>query len=438
MIRLYDMYQETAKDLDFSLQVSGVDSPVIVINDNGFLPKGATSPYAYFCGINDQSQGTALYFNQVQVPEFWEITGNANQGEVFYYNQKKANIYYAHPKNQRLVQTVDWLDQSGKVRYTDHYNQYGWRFAQTSFSSNEEIIQKTYYNKNQQEVIVENIKTGGILLSFEDKLYTFKGRSDFIIFFLKHMEYDLSSILLNSLSTPLIVSLNLQEKGKDVLFWQESLHNELPGNMQFILNNPSQRIKKIVIHEKETYQRALDLAPEDKQHYFVYLPYLYPKISSKKNINECLILTNSDQIEGLEMLLNELPDRTFHIAALTEMSQKLMKYQFRDNVHLYPNVTTQIVEQLLRQCSVYLDINYGSEIFSGVRQAYEHQLKIFAFNETVHQQRFVQPDHLFSRHQLDEMVKAIKSFTVEQQQALQQHRQEEDNKTIDSYRAFFK
>ena len=44
---------------------------------------------------------------------------------------------------------------------------------------------------------------------------------------------------------------------------------------------------------------------------------------------------------------------------------------------------------------IYLDINHSNELLQAVRQAFEHNLLILGFNQTVHNSSYIAPDHLF-------------------------------------------
>ena len=44
MIFLCDNYHQASKDLAYTLQVAGCDATTVVINPDGFLPKGTQSP----------------------------------------------------------------------------------------------------------------------------------------------------------------------------------------------------------------------------------------------------------------------------------------------------------------------------------------------------------------------------------------------------------
>ncbi|WP_164682797.1 hypothetical protein [Streptococcus hyointestinalis] len=79
MIKLYDWLIQDSLALDYSLNQAGFSGQTIVINENGFLPEGMTSPYSYFCGFEKSENRLPLYFNELPVPAFWQIAGNNSQ-----------------------------------------------------------------------------------------------------------------------------------------------------------------------------------------------------------------------------------------------------------------------------------------------------------------------------------------------------------------------
>ena len=74
---------------------------------------------------------------------------------------------------------------------------------------------------------------------------------------------------------------------------------------------------------------------------------------------DALILTNSDQIEQVEAIVEALPDVTFRIAAVTEMSSKLLDMLRYPNVVLYQNASPQKIQELYQLSDIYLDINHS-------------------------------------------------------------------------------
>lgn len=410
MIKLYDWMNQSSKDLDDSLEQAGYAGLSLVINEDGFLPEKMTSPYAYFCGFSDDKTGRPLYFNELTVPDYWQIAGTNSQAQVFDGNHQRATIFYAEPKHLRWIKNVDWLSQTGKVRFTDHYNQYGWRFARTDFTANQEATVKTYFDRSGQEIIVENFKTGDIILNWQKQVYFFKNRVEFLGYYLGLLGVDSSELWINSLSTPFFVSRYLGGEGRDILFWQEDIGDNIPGNMQFIFNHPQDRIKRIIVQKKTAYDRLLTLLPEDKKDIINYLGYIYPDKKQASQDKEILILTNSDQVEQLDKLVAALPDYRFHIGALTEMSERLTRFGQFSHVKLYPNISVKQSQALFEQCNLYFDINHGSEILDSVRQAFEYNQILFAFSNTAHHKEFVLPEHIFNPDAAEELIDKVKSI----------------------------
>ncbi|KXT72528.1 GftB: Glycosyl transferase, family 8 [Streptococcus gordonii] len=236
MIQLFDYYNQETQDLHDSLLAAGYDCPTIVIEANGFLPDDMISPYTYFLG-DEEGADHPLFFNQVPVPPFWEITGDHQSARVSDMGEERARIHYASQAKGRLVKQVDWLDKKGQLRLSERYNKQGRCFAKTAYKSAQEAFNTTYYSTDGQERIVENHATGDIILTLDQEpLRIFKSRVDFIRFFLERLDFDLDYILFNSLAFSFLVSHSLTGRaGKDILFWQEPLYDELPGNMQLIL-----------------------------------------------------------------------------------------------------------------------------------------------------------------------------------------------------------
>lgn len=394
MINLFEHYNQSSWDLHYSLIVSGYDNPTIVVNDNGFLPEDVTSPYLYFTGF-DRAQGNPLYFNAVEVPDFWEISGNNSEGEIFEFNQKRGHIHYANPKHQRLVQTVDWYDQNGRIRLIDRYNKFGYRYAQTNVNLEGQETFTTYFNKDNQEVITENHTTGDIILNTQGKVHLFKSRVEFVIFYLKSAGYYLDCIFYNSLATPFLVAYYLDIPGQDILFWQEGIEDSLPGNMT-LLHEATRRQTKVVVQQQDVYAKMQSIMTPHQASGTTCLGFLYPFKRQNTNRKDILILTNSDQLDGIEELASQQTHYHFHIGAITEMSSKLMDMGRYSNVSLYPNISQQQVNRLYASCDYYLDINQGNEILSAIRAAFENNMLILAFENTKHNPLYTATENTFA------------------------------------------
>ena len=400
-VLLLDNYGEESELLYLSFRKAGFAGPVIVIEDNGFLPEDVISVYQYFCGDFRNSTkvpGRARYFNQINVPDYWEISGNNSGGSVHDLHRERGRIFYAEPKHKRLVRVVDWQDEKGTVRSSDHYNRYGALYARTFFNKDGKRFCKAYFDAEGRETVLENFVTHDIILNRDGRVCIYKSKVDFVLKLLEELGVMGSRIFFNSLSTPLFVSERLgAERKQDVLFWQERERNDIPGNMQLILSGGSKRTKAIYVQKKDSYRKLLELgAPKETVKPLGFV-YSYSRQNTYKN--EALICTDSDWIEGCEELVKALPRMHFHIAAITEMSSKLMSMSQYKNVTLYPGARPGLIGELFDTCDYYLDINHGREIVSAVKRAFLHDQLIVGFRQTLHNRTFIAAEHVFDGHE---------------------------------------
>lgn len=125
----------------------------------------------------------------------------------------------------------------------------------------------------------------------------------------------------------------------------------------------------------------------------------------KKNhiVGDALILTISDKIEQLDYLLDNLPDICFHIAAPVQFSEKIRKLETKYNVRLVTVTTEQQIDTLVNMCDFLLDINHFQEVDSIVSKFVQAGKPVFAFDNTVHENKGQEvfwsstPDKLVSR-----------------------------------------
>ena len=403
-VLLLENYKEDSEMLHQSFRRAGFTGPVIVIEDDGFFPEDVLSVYQYFSGdfkASGKVPGKARYFNQINVPDYWEISGNNTNGKVRDLHHERGHIFYAEPKHKRLVRVVDWMDEKGNVRVSDHYNRYGALYARTFFSKNAKRFCKAYFDAEGRETILENFVTHDIILNRDGRVYVYKSKVDLILKLLEELNAMGSRIFFNSLSTPLFVSERMPaERQQDVLFWQEGARNDIPGNMQLILNGGAKRTKTIYVQKKDSYEKLIELGASKEVLAPLGFSYAYSRQNAFKN--KALICTNSDRLEKSEELIKALPEMQFHIAALTEMSSKLMSLSRYQNVILYPGARSEMIEELFRSCDYYLDINHEAEIMSAVKQAFLHNQLILGFRQTLHNKAYVAPEHVFENQ--EEMI----------------------------------
>ena len=409
IVLLFDYFNLGSRDLLASFLNAGIQVKAAVINDDGFLPDNVENVFESFLG--DFPGGKPLYFNQIKVPEYWQISGNNSNGSVHDKSKERGRIFYSEPKNKRLVRVVDWLDDDGKVKASDHYNKYGVCYARTIFNKDEKKVSKSYFDKDGAEIIVENFVTGDIILNYEGATNIFKNRTEFVVYYLKHKGYDNCRLFFNSLSIPFFVSnaLPVDENRKcDILFWQETIGGEIPGNMQLILDNKVSRCKKIAVQNSVSYDKLKKLSGAEK--IIFKLGYIYPFERPNLGRKEALICTNTENVEKLKEVATALPEVKFHVAALTEMSAKLLSHERYDNVIMYPNIKMSTLHTLFVQCDYYLDINHEGEIVNATRQAFIQNQLILAFNETSHGAFYTAPENRFNSKDFRKLIYRLKDL----------------------------
>lgn len=388
IVLLFDYFNRQSQDLLASFQAAGYEINAAVINDDGFLPDSVENVFEYFLGSFEnpgEGPGKPLYFNQIKVPEYWKISGTGNGGSIYDMSTERGRIFYAQPKNKRLVRVVDWLDDKGQVRASDHYNKYGCLYARTLFNKISQKVTKSYFNKSGQEIVVENFVTGDIILNYGGKTLFFKNRTEFVKHYFEVKGLTDKRIFFNSLSVPFFVSnaLPVSSRGKgDILFWQEHTGEEIPGNMKMIFDGNAPRCGRVIVQNRPSYEKLRQLkAPSNM---ISELGFIYPFERENLGRPSALICTNTENVEKLKELLEALPEMQFHVAALTEMSAKLLAHEKYDNVVMYPNVRMSQLDSLFLECDFYLDINHEGEIVEATRRAFLNNQLILTFIETAH------------------------------------------------------
>lgn len=442
-ILLFDNYNQNSQDLHTSFKLAGFDCPAVVIEDDGFLPDDVMSVYSFFLGDFKARVGKEArpkYFNEITVPEYWEISGTNSNGKVQDLNRERGRIFYTEPKHKRLVRVVDWYDERGVVRFSDHYNRYGAIYGRTIFNAKGQKVNKSYFSADGREVIVENFVTGDIILNEGEEVQIFRNKTELVMHFFVRMGFRQSRIFFNSLSTPFFVSNKLKSKEKrDVLFWQESTGDSIPGNMQSIFKGEASRTETVIVQKKKSYDKLMALGA--KKEMIHKLGFIYQFAKENTHQPEALICTNSDNIGHCEDLVKALPQMHFHIAALTEMSSKLTSVDEYNNVSLYPCVKMSLLDELFERCDYYFDINHESEIVSAVRKAFLHNHLIFAFKETVHNIDFIAEDYIYSEADWEQMRMDIEAAMADEnviKKMLQKQKESALTETIENYQNFEK
>lgn len=413
MILLFDSYDEESRFWHESIKRAGYDHLAIVLQEDDFLPDGVFPAYDLILGNCHDKVRKERYFNEIAVPDSWDIhVGSDEEGSVFFQREEKGKIYYVKAEKKRLVEAVDWYDRTGVVRFRDHYNRYGDLCARTVYDNQGKPMGKTWFSPQGQEIIVENLVSGDIILNDEGREVLFQKKRDVIIYYFKKLGFGEKRILINSLSTPLFILNEMPEteEKRDLLFWQGTIGDEIPGNMQWILNGGSGRIGKIIVQKADTYDKLIQLGAKKEMLY--KLGFIYPFEKDNRHKPEALICTRFDKIEHGRELIEAFPEMHFHIAAPTAMSPLLTDLEEYGNVSLYPGADADVLKKLFQDCDYYFDINYYGEFASADCKAFLHNQLIFAFEETVHERDYVAEEHIYPIAEFEVMkadVRAIMS-----------------------------
>ncbi|MEO5286576.1 accessory Sec system glycosylation chaperone GtfB [Limosilactobacillus allomucosae] len=434
MINLFDKWDQAARDFRLAQLIAQLKLPTVVIHDDGFLPRNVQSPLQYYCPRSDKGQ--PLYFDQIPVPRFWRIVGSSKGAQIYDLNHKRADVVFTKNDNTRQVKQVRWLNEAGQLQWVDEYDRFGHLFAKTSWADNRAWL-KQFFNEQGQVVIESHLDNGSLFLNTRQECRHFKSLPDFVSNYLQKSGLELDRIFYNTLSTSFLTTLKLPKSGHDTLFWHEPVQNKLPGNLDYIYQNQT-RTRHVIVQDYRVWQNRQKLFKTNQHVATDYLGIVYPHPRGNSLRPAILILTNSDQIMQLENLVKILPQFEFHVAAITEMSDRLMGMQKYENVYLYPVVKMDKARDLMRKCDIYLDINQGDEILDAVRAAFENNMLILGFNETMHEPRLIADENRYAAAEFDKMaIKIVQAVSQadEMQRLIDTQRQQAGDEPVARFQA---
>lgn len=256
VVLLLDNYSLRSRMLHESFMQMNQDTLAIVITEDNFLPKNVLSIYDLMIGNYSNNaireNGKPKFFNEIPVPDNWSFgagiqVGDEKTGSITYHQVEKAKIQYVDSTKRWMVQDVKWYDRAGITRFCDHYNRYGDIAARTVYSAAGEATSKSWLSPEGREIIVENYLTHDIIVNDEDTILFFRSREDLILYFLKKSGFQERRFFINSLSLPLTLVYRLDTCHQDdILFWQDTMGNDIPWNMKLILDGEIGRCNKVM------------------------------------------------------------------------------------------------------------------------------------------------------------------------------------------------
>lgn len=314
-----------------------------------------------FCGIserNDVLKEKDRYYAFIDIPQYWSVRADGLNGAIYDNKTKKANIYFKNPIEKRMVSRVEWIDRNNTVYKVDYYNKYGYMYCSENVSGGNVTVRE-FYDRNGDIKVLEQTgpktyTTFGTRISPK----SYRGFADYLEAYLKYNKIYDENIWLTS------------DEILNKFAWDY-------GNFK-ISYLPQNRLNSdlTVITQTNTAFRILCSEEQQVNWYKENSNYkcdrLYSYLENNKSKfgrKEAFIITESDQLEYIEQLINDFPEITFHIAASTIMSDKLTRLDINNNVELYPCITEQKRKELFERCDIYLDINHYRELYNAVNEA---------------------------------------------------------------------
>ena len=312
--------------------------------------------------------GNPLFFNDLEVPELWECWTLGITTYLFDGEERRANVVLREDILSRTVERVEWFGQGEEIVSIDVYNRYGWRSKRSLLTEAGQPYLDIYLNRQQEEVLLHFVSQGTFLHQLpkgRDHLYANKEELQRAV--LKQVLPEDEAILLMDKTLLDVVKEIPKER---LAYCAREAHD---------LDEIKEQVGQILLVE--------DGILSEKKDGITALSGLVD-VEQEKFQLEALVMTASQEVEGLSSLVHQFPQVTFHIAALTAMGPKLTDLAARPNVRLYPGISLGNYESLLARCSIYLDCNQGEEVMNSSIRALENGLVLLGLKSTVHQEAY--------------------------------------------------
>lgn len=344
-----------------------------------------------------------LYYAFLDIPKYWSIHAAGINGAVYDGNNKKANIYFKEPIEQRNVGRVEWHDEKENVYRIDYYNEYGYRSCIENVCDGN-VTSREYFDQNNNLRLIEQVTIGTYTIFEENKIKkTYISFADLLKELLDSQKIEDRDIWLTD------IDILKKFNGK---FGNFKITYILENKSEFNQFKEQENIKdiRILCNNEEWINRI-----KENTECRCGRLYLYNKKTKRKIKNkEAFILTETDQIEYIEKLIRDFPRMKFNIAASTYMSDTLNSLEKYENVSLYPCVSEGMIKKLFDACSIYLDINHYREIYDAVNSAVVNDLIVFAFDNTVHRLDLCLDENVIASDNYERMHEIIKKVILDE------------------------
>ena len=355
-----------------------------------------------FCGIsekNDVLKEKDLYYAFIDIPQYWSVHADGINGAIYDNNTKKANIYFKNPIEKRMVSRVEWIDRNNTVYRIDYYNKYGYKYCSENVRGGN-VTSREFYDRNGDIKVIE--QTGSKTYTTLDTSISprsYRGFADYLEAYLNFNEISDENIWLTSDEI-------LNKFAGDYGNFKISYLPQNRLNSDFKETNHTNTSFRILCSEEQQVNWYKENSDCRCDRLYSYLE----NNESKFGKNEAFIITESDQLEYIEQLIIDFPAITFHIAASTNMSDKLTRLDINNNVELYPCITEQKRKGLFERCDIYLDINHSRELYNAVNQALINNMLILAFDNTAHSKELYPMENIFDSNNYVNMKETLKNI----------------------------
>lgn len=373
-----------------------------LVENVGFKDCKTIETIDLFCDISEKKdvlKEKNLYYAFIEIPQYWSIRADGVNGAMYDNKTKKANIYFKNPIEKRMVSRVEWIDRNNTVYRIDYYNKYGYKYCSDNVRGGN-VTSREFYDRNGDIKVIE--QTGS-------KTYTtlgtgisprsYRGFADYLEAYLKSNEIYDENIWLTSDE---ILNKFAGDYGNFKISYLPQ--NRLDSDLTEI--NQTNTAFRILCSEEQQVNWYKDNSNCKCDRLYLY----FENNKSKFGKGEAFIITETDQLENIEQLINDFPEITFHIAASTIMSDKLTKLDINNNVELYPCITEPKRKELFEKCDIYMDINHSRELYNAVNQALINNMLILAFDNTVHSKELYPMENIFDSSNYVKMKEALKNI----------------------------
>lgn len=402
MYIFFEQYSEECVLMEKTLRALMADYTFVISKENFFLPEKYVSLQEYKIGryenITHEERLTDYGF--IDVPEFWNIRADPEMGvaNIFNMGHKMGVISSRLYKNHRVVTKVDWISETKKIYKTDYYNKYGYICCKVWKDADGKDVMKSYYTEKGEEVLTFDLQSGIIFISEKGVLTkSFVSEEEFLQEVFETLINENETIVVSSVShVDLIHKIDVEEKAKIVVI----LSSE--GDLRTYRELCVERKKYPVFLPNSVHTAALELQENEYR-----LCYMADTDRMKKTEKNALIVTTTDWLIGVEELITNVPEVTFHIAANTLVSEKISVLGRYSNVRIHTCIDDVQMRDLMKKSSFYLDINNGRELFNAICEAHMSNLLILGQERTMHNPQYVLQECYFNEDSMKDMISLL-------------------------------